>query len=129
MRVSSIVGKNLLETPVELKNWDNSASINPETLIRSVPAKYTFELTVEKTSPEAVLQFSFENSDGNWHDIVNEKNVSIKGGTVKDGWCIAINDETLLVTIDEALAIELECAKGIFLNGQGIILKSVKVVE
>ena len=129
VKVASIVGKNLLENPVEINSGDNSAYINPEVLIRSVPAKYKLEFNVKKLADESILQVSFFDTDNNWHEIVQEKNGTVKGGTVKDGWCIIVKDETVTINVDEALAAELEGAKGIFINGQNVLIKSVKVVE
>ena len=128
-KVPSIVGKNLLEEPVQIKEFDNSARINPDLLIHSVPAKYKLEITVEKLSSEPILQLGFSDWEEKWRDFVKEKNVTVKGGTIKDGWCILVKDEIVTLTVDEELAAELESAKGIFINGQNIIIKTVKVVE
>ncbi len=128
-KVQSIVGKNLLKAPVQIKDFDNSASIKPDLLIRSVPAKYKLEINVEKLAADSILQLGFADWEEKWHDFVKEKNVTVKGGIIKDGWCIAVKDDVVTVTVDEALAAELEGAKGIFINGQNVIIKSVKVVE
>jgi len=118
-----------LEAPVEIKDFDNSAYINPDLLIRSVPAKYKLEITVEKLSSAPILQLGFADWEEKWRDFLKEKNVTVKGGSIKDGWCIAVKDDLVTLTVDEKLASELEGAKGIFINGQNIIIKSVKVVE
>ncbi len=128
-KVPSIVGKNLLEAPVQIKDFDNSASINPDILIHSVPSKYKLEISVEKLAADSILQLGFADWEEKWRDLVKEKNVTVKGGSIKDGWCIAVKDDVVTVTIDEALATELEGARGIFINGQNVIIKSVKVVE
>lgn len=128
-KVQSIVGKNLLKSPVQIKDFDNSASIKPDLLIRSVPAKYKLEINVEKLAADSILQLGFSDWEEKWRDLVKEKNVTVKGGSIKDGWCIAVKDDLVTVTVDEALAAELEGAKGIFINGQNVIIKSVKVVE
>lgn len=128
-KVPSIVGKNLLKAPVQIKDFDNSASIKPDLLIRSVPAKYKLEINVEKLAADSILQLGFSDWEEKWRDLVKEKNVTVKGGSIKDGWCIAVKDDLVTVTVDEALAAELEGAKGIFINGQNVIIKSVKVVE
>jgi hypothetical protein len=127
--VPSIVGKNLLEAPVQIKDFDNSASINPDILIHSVPTKYKLEINVEKLAADSILQLGFADWEEKWHDLVKEKNVTVKGGSIKDGWCILVKDQIVTLTVDEALAAELESAKGIFINGQNVLIKSVKVVE
>jgi|GEM_PF-2078953 len=129
VKVQSIVGKNLLKASVQIKDFDNSASINPDILIHSVPAKYKFEINVEKLAADSILQLGFADWEEKWRDLVKEKNVTVKGGSIKDGWCIAVKDDLVTVTVDENLAAELEGAKGIFINGQNVIIKSVKVVE
>ena len=76
--VPSIVGKNLLSEPFEIKNMDKSYR---------------------------------------------------KGASIKDGWCIKVTNEVFTISIDEELAAALEASNGLNLNGQNIIIKSVKVVE
>ena len=46
MKVESIVGKELLDAPVKIENWD---AINISKFARAVPSKYKLELVVEKT--------------------------------------------------------------------------------
>ena len=63
-------------------------------------------------------------------DVVQQKNVKIKGGTLKDGWCIEIKKSgTVSLTIDEKLAQVFEETEEIVINGRNIIIKSVKAVE
>ena len=128
--VQSIVGKNLLSEPFEIKNWDASCRIDPELLVRSVPPKYKLEFTVEKTGPDSIMQIGYSDSKQVWHELVKQKNVRIQGASLKDGWCVAISKNcTFTLSIDENLAAALEASHGIILNGQNIIIKSVKVVE
>ncbi len=49
--------------------------------------------------------------------------------SIKDGWCMKVTNEVFTVSIDEELAVKLEGSQGIFLNGENIIIKAVKVVE
>ena len=114
---------------IPFQNWDRSYRIDPELLVRSVPQKYKLEFTVETKDSNALLQPGFVDEDGKWHDIVKEKNVSVKGAAIQDGWCIKVTNEVFTVSIDENLAAVLEASNGIFLNGGNIIIKSVKVVE
>lgn len=127
--VPSIVGKNLLAEPVEINKWDKSCHVDSELLVRSVPPKYKLEFTVETKDSNALLQPGFVDGDGKWHDLVKEKNVFVKGAAIQDGWCIKVTNEVFTVSIDENLAAALEASNGIFLNGENIIIKSVKVVE
>ena len=127
--VPSIVGKNLLAEPVEINKWDKSGHVDSELLVRSVPPKYKLEFTVETKDSNALLQPGFVDGDGKWHDLVKEKNVFVKGAAIQDGWCIKVTNEVFTISIDENLAAALEASNGIFLNGENIIIKSVKVVE
>ena len=129
VKIPSIVGKNLLAEPVEITNWDKSYRIDPELLVRSVPPKYKLEFTIEKTGENAILQPGFNDENDKWHDLVQEKNILVKGATIQDGWCIKVTNEVFTVSIDEKLAAALEASRGLNLNGQNIIIKSVKVVE
>ena len=130
VKIPSIVGKNLLPEPFEIKNWDASYRIDPELLVRSVPPKYKLEFTVEKTGPDAIMQIGYSDSKQVWRELVKQKNVRIQGASLKDGWCVAISKNcTFTLSIDENLAAALEASNGIVLNGQNIIIKSVKVVE
>ena len=127
--VPSIVGKNLLAEPVEINKWDKSCRIDPELLVRSVPPKYKLEFTVETKDSNALLQVGFSDNNGNWHELIQEKNAVLKGAVIRDGWCIKVTNEVFTISIDENLAAALEASQGIFLNGENIIIKSMKVVE
>ncbi len=130
LKIESIVGKNLISEPVEKKNFDDGLRISPEILVRSTPAKYKFEFEIETTGSDAIMQFAFTDSNLKWREVVQEKNVKIQGGTLKDGWCIEIKKSgTVSLSIDEKLAKTLEESDCIFINGRSIIIKSVKVVE
>lgn len=127
--VPSIVGKNILTEPVEIKNWDVSYRIDSDTFVRSVPTKYKLEFTIETIGEKSILHPGFVDEDGKWHDLVKEKNVSVKGAAIQDGWCIKVTNEVFTISIDEKLAAALEASHFILLNGENIIIKSVKVVE
>ncbi|MBR6153113.1 MAG: glycoside hydrolase family 5 protein [Treponema sp.] len=129
IKIESIVGKNLLKKPHELKDWKNDYSIDSGLLVRSVPAKYKFEFQVEKTGSKPTMQLAFNDMYLKWHEIAPMKNVRIQGGTLQDGWCIAVKSDTLTVSIDEKLAQELESGEGVYINGTDLIIKSIKVVE
>lgn len=129
VKIPSIVGKNLLNKPVEIKKGDDSYCIDSDLLIRSVPSKYKLEFTIQKMDANTILFPGFADASGIWHDLVKEKNINLTGGSVKDGWCIAVKDEILTITVDEKLAAALESSRGIVLQGENIIIKSVKVIE
>ena len=128
--IESIVGKNLLPEPVEKNGSDDATVIKTDLLVRSTPSEYKFEFQIETTGPDAVLQVSYNDLKLVWRELVQQENVTIQGGTLKDGWCIAISESgTVTLSIDEKLALDLECAEAIYINGCNIIIKSMKVVE
>ena len=129
IKFESITGKNLLKEPVEMKSWDNMYKISGDSLYRTTPSKYKFVFEFEKTGSEPILQFGYIDLKKGWYEIPPIKNVKIKGGTLKDGWCIAIKDNVVELSIDSALAKDLAESENLVLNGQQIIIKSVKVVE
>ena len=127
--IPSIVGKNLLKESVEIKTRETSYCIDSDVLIRSVPSKYKLEFTIETTGSNAILYPGFVDSEDNWRELVKEKNINIKGASIKDGWCIKVGDGTFTINVDEKLAPTLEASHGLILSGENIIIKSVKVVE
>ena len=130
IKIESIVGKNLISEPVVEKDFDDGFGIDSSLLVRSTPPKYKLEIEVETTGPDSIMQIGYNDPDLKWCDLVQQKNVKIKGGTLKDGWCIEIKKSgTVSLTIDEKLAQVLEETGEIVINGRNIIVKSVKVVE
>ena len=125
-KVASIVGKNLLDKPVEMKKWDNVYKINPSILVRSVPSSYKLEFIIEKTGPKPILQVGFDDS-GKWVDLSARNDVKVTGA-VKGG-NFEVKSETVVISVNEKLAADLEASRNIILNGENIIIKSVKVVE
>ena len=98
--------------------------------MRSTPPKYKLEFEIETTGSDAIMQIGYNDTDLKWCELVQQKNVKIKGGTLKDGWCIEIkNSGTVSLTIDEKLAQVLEETGEIIINGRSLIVKSVKVVD
>ena len=134
-KVESIVGKNLLKEPVVRTgkvNWDNNYRIESDLLYRATPAKYKIEFEIEKTGADPFLQFAYFDFDLNWHDVGNTpllKKMRVKGGILQSWGSIKVQSKKLVLTIDEDLAKELADGKGVCLNGQDIIIKSMKVVE
>ena len=128
VKIESIVGKNLLSEPRELKNWNNGTTINPDVFVRSVPAKYKLEFQIEKTGSKPTLQVGFTGSrDGVWNDLVTRSDVKVTGAVKGNNF--EVKSETVTITISEKLAVLIESSNGLWLNGQDIIIKSVKVVE
>ena len=134
-KVESIVGKNLLPEPVVRTgnvNWDNNYQILSETFYRSTPAKYKIELEIEKTGADPFLRFAYIDWNYNWHDGGNTpllKKMRIKGGILQPWGSIKVQSKKLILSIDEDLAKELANGEAVYLNGQDIIIKSMKVVE
>ena len=119
--IPSIVGKNLLNEPVEKKNWGDGYGIKGDVFVRSTPAKYKIEFQIEKTGSNPRFEFGY------WNGSYSKVTKGIKGGVV-DGSNIAVKSDIVTISVDEKLAKELESAGDVFLNGQDIIIKSMKVV-
>ena len=127
VKVESIVGKNLLKEPVTLKDW-NPYIINGNIFVRSTPAKYKIEFQIEKNGSRPILSFSFNNINWQFQEVVKKQNVRVTGGT-KEGNNIIVKSDVVTISIDEELSKEIESANDVGINGQGIIIKSMKVVE
>ena len=134
VKVESIVGKNLLQEPVVRTgkvNWDNNYKIRSDAFYLSTPPKYKIEFEIEKTGADPFLRFAYNDINDNWHDTYNTnmlKNMKVKGGVIADG-LIKVQSGTVILNIDEKLADELANGKTVEINGQNIIIKSMKVVE
>ncbi len=129
VKIESIVGKNLLPEPVEIKNWE-VYRIKAETFYRSTPARYKIEFLIEKKGSDPRFELAYSDMNGNWHNAPNTpllKNMRVKGG-VMDG-TIKVQAKKIILSIDEDLAKELVSSEAVFLNGQNIIIKSMTVVE
>ena len=129
-KIESIVGKNLLKEPVEKKNWGNGFRISSNIFYRSTPAKYKIEFLIEKTGSDPRFEFAYADFKYIWHNAYNTpslKSMRVKGG-VMDG-TIKVQSDTVVLEINEKLAKELANSDAVYLNGQNIIIKSMKVVE
>ncbi len=127
IKIESIVGKNLLSEPFNPDNWKNVYKINPGILVRSVPSKYKLEIQIEKTGANPVLQMGFNDLNRNYNDVSARNDVKVTGAVKGNNF--EVKSETITITISEKLADEFVNADMIFLNGQNIIIKSVKVIE
>ena len=126
IKIESIVGKNLLSEAFDPKNWENSYEIKPAIFVRSVPEKYKLEFQIEKTGSKPILQVCFIDMNGNFTDISARSDVKVNGAV--KGWCFEVQSDTIVITVSEKLAIDFE-SNGFYINGQDLIIKSVKVVE
>ena len=127
-KIESIVGKNLLKEPVKKKNW--GYRISSDVFYHSTPAKYKIEFEIEKTGNNPELDFAYQDLEYIWHGFHNTpllKKIRVKGGTFQGN--IKVKANKVILTIDEDLANELANSEAVFLNGQDIIIKSMKVVE
>ena len=128
IKIVSIVGKNLLSENRELKDWKNGFTINPDTFVRSVPAKYKLEFQIEKTGSKPILQVGFTDfATSAWNDLANRSDVKPTGAVKGNNF--EVKSETVIIPISEELAAAIEDSYGLWLSGQDIIIKSVKVVE
>ncbi|MBO4507867.1 MAG: glycoside hydrolase family 5 protein [Spirochaetaceae bacterium] len=127
VKFESIVGKNLLTEPKELKDWKNGFSLENEIFVRSVPAKYKFELEIEKKGSTPILMFGYH--DKNWKFIDFSKRSDVKVTGAVKGNNFEVRATTVTITINEELASLIEDSNCIWIDGQQIIIKSVKVVE
>ena len=128
VKVESIVGKNLLPEPVEIKNW--GAYKIKSSFYGSTPEKYKLVIELEQTGSDPRLELAYTDFKDVWHNAPNTpslKKMRIKGGIMEG--TIKVQSKKLVLSIDEDLAKELADGKGVFLNGQDIIVKSMKVVE
>ena len=127
VKFESIVGKNLLTEQKELKDWKNGFSLENEIFVRSVPAKYKFELEIEKKGSTPILMFGYH--DKNWKFIDFSKRSDVKVTGAVKGNNFEVRATTVTITINEELASLIEDSNCIWIDGQQIIIKSVKVVE
>ena len=128
VKFESIVGKNLLPEPVEIKNW--GAYKIKSSFYGSTPEKYKLVIELEKTGSDPRLELAYTDFKDVWHNASNTpllKSMRVKGG-VMDG-VIKVQAKKVILSIDEDLAKELADGYGVFLNGQNIIIKSMTVVE
>ena len=131
-KIESIVGKNLLDAPVEKKNWGMGHKISSDVFYHSTPAKYKLEFEIERTGKNPEFSFGYLDFHEVWHDTQNTpsfKNLRVQGGTC-DAYNIKVKADKVIVDIDSKLAEEIaENSTGLFLSGKDIIIKSMKVVE
>ena len=129
VKVESIVGKNLLEAPVEIRGEDGGAGIKGDVFVRSRPENYKLEFEVEKLSSKATIYLAYNDYKGNWNEVMTKSKVKLLKGGNLDGAMIKVKDNTVVVSIDNATSCEFETGGELYILGEDIILKSVKVME
>ena len=130
VKIESIVGKNLLNESYKQKTW-NAYQILSTTFYGSTPEKYKLVIELEKTGSEPILELAYEDLYLNWHNGTNTaslKNLKVKGGTLLNG-PIKVKDNIVEISINEKLARELANCENVYISGNDILLKSVKVME
>ena len=91
-------------------------------------AQYKLEFQIEKTGSKPILQVGFTGSrDGSWNDLATRSDVKVTGAVKGNNF--EVKSETVTLTVSEKLSSLIESSNGLSLNGQQIIIKSVKVVE
>ena len=129
VKIESIVGKELLQGPYEIKSW-NAYRMKSSTFYGSTPTKYKLVIELEKTGSDPRLELAYIDFNGVWHNSANTpllQSLKVKGGAYDGN--VLVNSDTVEITINEKLAKVLPNCDSVYLNGQNIILKSVKVVE
>lgn len=127
IKTASIVGKNLLNEAFNPNNWEKMYKINPEIFVRSVPSNYKLEFQIDKIGANPILQICFDDRNWIFNDVAARGDVKVTGAVKGNNF--EVKDNTVTLTINEKLAEEFEDASKIYLGGQDIIIKSMKVVE
>ena len=129
VKVPSIVGKNLLKAPVELRDGEGGAGLKGDLFVRSRPENYKLEFEVEKLSSKAEIYLAYNDYKGNWTEVMTRNKVKLLKGGSLDGAMIKVKDNTVVVNIDNATSCEFETAGELYVLGQDVLIKSIKVME
>ena len=127
-KIESIVGKNILKNPVEIKDW-KAYKLPDSIFMRSVPAKYKIELEIEKAGSEPNFQLGCIDYLGKWKSFIADPGLKVTGGTKNGGDCVNVKSDKIILSIDEKVAQEIQESGELYLSGKDIIVKSMKVVE
>ncbi len=127
VKIPSIVGKNILKNPVEIKDW-KPYKLPDDIFMRSVPAKYKIELEIEKAGSEPKFEFCCMDYLWKWKSFISDPGLKVTGGTKDGGDCVNVKSDKIILTINEKVAQEIQESGELFLNGKDIIVKSMKVV-
>jgi aryl-phospho-beta-D-glucosidase BglC (GH1 family) len=128
VKIPSIVGKNILKNPVEIKDW-KPYKLPDGIFMRSVPAKYKIELEIEKTGSEPKFEFCCMDYLWKWKSFISDPGLKVTGGTKDGGNSLIVKSDKIILSIDEKVAQEIQESMELFLNGKDIIVRSMKVEE
>lgn len=126
VKIESVVGKNILDGEWEMRSWENECIINPDVLVNSTPKNYLLEFEFEFIGHKPVFRFGYFDQEMNQFDGVALKNMTANGGIITRD-IITIKSEIVTLTISEVVAKKLTESSYIHIEGQEIIVKSVKV--
>ena len=129
VKVESIVGKNLLKEPVEIRGEEGGAALKGNDFIRSRPDNYKLEIEVEKLSSKARIHLGYNTYKGVWTNVMARDKVSLISGGTLDDVMIMVEDDTVVVYIDNDTSCEFETGGELYILGEDIIINSVKVIE
>ena len=123
----SILGKNLLDAPKTIKKWDNAFVVNTNVYSGKLPETYKIEFNIKKTGNSPILFFEW--SDSNWknHPIFTDRK-KIQGGTLNNT-NVAVKKEIVTIEIDSKTAEDIAGSEQLVINGQDIIINSIKFIE
>ena len=129
VKVESIVGKNLLKEPVEIRGEEGGTALKGDDFIRSRPENYKLEFEVEKLSSKARIHLGYNTYKGVWTNVMARDKVSLISGGTLDDVMIMVEDDTVVVYIDNDTSCEFETGGELYILGEDIIINSVKVIE
>ena len=106
-----------------------AAALNGNLFISSRPENYKLEFEVEKLSSKARIHLAYNDYKGSWNDVMARPKVRLLKGGSLDNVMIMVKDDTVVVSIDNDTSCEFETGGELYILGEDIIIKSVKVVE
>lgn len=128
VKIESVIGKNILDKEYEMRSWENECIINPDVLVRSTPKNFQLEFELEFVGHRPVFRFGYFDQDMNQFDGIALKNMTAKGGQLSKD-IVIVKSETVVLTISEVVAKKLIDSRYMHVEGQDIILKSIKVLN
>lgn len=126
VKIESVIGKNILDKEYEMKSWENECIINPDVLVRSTPKSYELEFELEFVGHRPILRFGYFDQNMKQFDGTGLKNITAEGGQVSRD-IVIVKSETVTLAISEGIAKRLIASRYMHIEGQDILVKSVKV--
>ena len=126
VKIESVIGKNILDKEYEMRSWENECIINPDVLVRSSPKNFLLEFELEFIGHRPVFRFGYLDQNMNQFDGIALKNMTATGGQVSKD-IVIVKSETVSLSINESVARKLIDSRYLHIEGQDIIVKSVKV--